>query len=367
MTSAFAPHVKHALRLVGCSLVPLSAAAQPAPGLELNWQAPAGCPQAASVRERIRTLAPSPKPRTKPLKAEGRITRMDGRFRLALVVRDGEVVGERTIESDSCADLGGAAAVALGLLLNSDSRVDESADSATSAASAASAASATPATSSSSETSNAPGREPSPSQVEKPKAAENHESPRGSSSAAGSENDPGRSRRSMLLALRAPLVALDVGPFPSPSWSFGGGIGLQRDAWRFSLTGRVSLRQKIWAKDFSGYGADVGRAVGELSICRAWRASHFEVAPCVNLAAQWVTATGIGDSLTSSTAHTLGFGGGLGVVGTWRPTQWLGIFTSAAGTIEASRPRIVIEGLGEVYQLAPATLTLAVGSEWTFL
>ncbi|HEY3495330.1 MAG TPA: hypothetical protein VGK73_11615, partial [Polyangiaceae bacterium] len=88
--------------------------------LELVWSAPANCPQSAVVRERLRALLGESGRHTAGLRAEGRIERTEGRYRLTLTVRDATGVRHRSIESDSCADLGGAAAVALGLLLRNE-------------------------------------------------------------------------------------------------------------------------------------------------------------------------------------------------------------------------------------------------------
>jgi hypothetical protein len=94
---------------------------------ELAWQAPPECPQRAAVRERIHALVPRAMLERARLRAEGTITRPHARFRLRLVMHFGDVVGERTIDSDSCGDLAGAAAVALGLLLESATPTEGSA------------------------------------------------------------------------------------------------------------------------------------------------------------------------------------------------------------------------------------------------
>src|SRR6185436_12485578 len=75
--------------------------------------------------ERIRAIAGSLTQRESRLRADGTITKEDGHFHLRLVVRDGELVGERNIVTDSCEDLAGAAAVALGLLLRSETPLTE--------------------------------------------------------------------------------------------------------------------------------------------------------------------------------------------------------------------------------------------------
>jgi len=97
------------------ALVPLRAVAEEQ--VELDWQAPPECPQRAAVQQKLRSLAGEAWRTTERVSAKGRIEKLERRYRLTLSVRDGATVKERTIESDSCVDLGGAAAVTLGLLL----------------------------------------------------------------------------------------------------------------------------------------------------------------------------------------------------------------------------------------------------------
>ena len=93
---------------IGCLLVGLfvtaRAAAVPRPSIDLRWEAPQGCPQERDVRGRIQKILGSGR-HDSPLRAEGTITRIDGRFRLDLVVQIGGVAGTRTLVSKSCEDL----------------------------------------------------------------------------------------------------------------------------------------------------------------------------------------------------------------------------------------------------------------------
>jgi hypothetical protein len=94
------------------------AMAEPPPSLDIRWDAPPGCPQETDVRDRLQRLLGSGR-HSSQLRAEGTITRIDRRFRLDLVVRVRDLVGTRSIESNACEDLAGAAAVELGLLIHS--------------------------------------------------------------------------------------------------------------------------------------------------------------------------------------------------------------------------------------------------------
>src|SRR6188768_879446 len=114
MTSRSAPHPDRRRFATLCGLVaavwPARATAQES--VDLTWDAPPECPQEAAVRQSLRSLVGEDIwHRPTHLNATGRIERAGERYRLTLSVRDGADVKERKIDSDSCTDLGGAAAV----------------------------------------------------------------------------------------------------------------------------------------------------------------------------------------------------------------------------------------------------------------
>ena len=125
MTSPFARHSDSRptrSAAIGCLLIGLlvtaRAAAEPQRSVDLRWEAPPGCPQESDVHSRIQKILGSGR-HDSPLRAEGTITRIDGRFHLELVVHIGDVAGTRSLASKSCEDLAGAAAVEIGLLVHS--------------------------------------------------------------------------------------------------------------------------------------------------------------------------------------------------------------------------------------------------------
>jgi hypothetical protein len=101
-------------------LVSQTAFAQVAAPVGMHWEAPSGCPQQRDVQERIRKLTGAAGSTPGALQADGTITQSDdGRFHLKLVMRSGSLLGERNIDSKACADLAGAAAVTIALLMRS--------------------------------------------------------------------------------------------------------------------------------------------------------------------------------------------------------------------------------------------------------
>jgi hypothetical protein len=307
--------------------------------LSLRWDAPPGCPQRDEMFERIRKLAGAALEQAELLSVEGDIEPANRRYRLTLVVRSGSDERNRTIESDSCADLAGAAAITVALLLGVDAIALEGdggqgtggsgADTSKQAASGASGK---------------PPAETKPPPVEEPPPKKED-----------------ADRWSALL--RAPIGALDIGPLPRPAFGVGLGAGARFGTWRFVLTGRASLEQSVNAPD-ANFGADLQRLTGELAACRGWRSPDFEVAPCLGVALEHLNARGFGDGVSPTTQRTTWVAPGAGVVGHWYALESLAFYVSVTGYLELSRPLIVVEGLGEVVQLSPVSLGTTIGAEW---
>ena len=326
--------------------------------VDLRWDAPAGCPQARTVQDRIRSIVGQAAKTSAHLQAEGRIAREERRYRLTLTVYDSGVRRERTIDSDSCADLAGAAAVALGLLLRKKVEHEEARS----------------------------GDEPSgPARSSEPAAIPTEPKPRESASGTAKPDNPSppdsevtdpstgsdaadadASERSLHVLLRAPLVAVDVGQLPTSEASFGAGIGIRYGSWHGALLGRMYKGQTLWASSFPGVGAEVDHAGVELWNCRLWTAGRFEFAPCLTLALDRYTARGTGPEVTAQTQNFLVFTPGAAVMVHLRIFDWMAPLVWAGAGVETSRPRIDIAGIGEIRQLGPARAGFGLGSEWIF-
>lgn len=333
--------------LLFCCTTALAAtpvAAQQLSGPELSWEAPAGCPQLGEVRARIETIAGSAVKRETRLQAQARVTRAGGRYHLRLILREGELTGERNITSDSCEDLAGATAVALGLMLRSEAPLTENAlrgGADTHAADTPGAASA---------------EEPGGPAASAP-TEETPESP--SVQAASS----GRHWRALV---RAPVIVAELGPLAEPSFGFALGVGGRYDEWRFLLSGQLWLSQTVDGTELPAYGARLGRQAAALTVGRGFRVGRGELAPCLTLALERITARGTGAGVVPSDAQAVWLGVGVGVQGSLELWQALALFADLGGRVETSRPLIAIDGLGNVRQLGPVALDAAFGLEWTF-
>ena len=341
--------------------------------VQLVWQAPANCPQEAQVRQKLRDLLGNSATNAAPsrLWAEGRIDPVGERFRLTLNIHYDLVNGKRVVQANSCEDLGGVAAVTLALLFRAEhssnvpltaSDLGESspasatdARAAGSAAQAGAAASRTAATGdpgsdADSRTQDASRPDPKPEPQVEPSA------------------ERGAGKTKWRFVLRAPELRTDIGVLPEASYGMGFGAGARRDVWRFLVSGTFFFAQDYEPGPFVGYGAHFGRMSGELSVCRGFRFTGWELSPCVLLSLDSVSATGTGVGVSSTNPRTAWLSLGAGVQGLWFLGRHAALVFGINGRLATSRPRFVSasvgEGEGEVAQVGPAALGALLGCEW---
>jgi hypothetical protein len=337
--------------------------------LKLHWDAPPSCPRRGEVLDRVRALAGSSLDKADGLSAEGKIARTNGRFSLTLVVRDGRQVRKRVITADACADLAGAAAVTLALLLGAD-------------VSAADSRAQSDARGEAAPQNGAPNQDPrstgASDETRREQQSERADTDRGKQSDELAERSrvppdgsaaPGGlpAARRWTLLVRAPILAGDVGPLPRPSVGVGLGGGIGYESWRLLVTAHVQLGQTIHAADPAAAfaaGADLERITAHLATCRGWRSRELEIAPCIGLAVEHLTAQGFGQGVSPERRRALWAAPSAGAVAHWYALKSLAFFAGVTGYLELSRPRLVIEGLGEVRQLGPVAGRVMAGLEW---
>jgi hypothetical protein len=338
------------------------ALADPELPVDISWQAPAGCPQERDVRDRIRKILGSKRPYSH-LRAEGTIARTNGRFRLELVVRAGDLVGTRRIESSSCEDLTGAAAVELGLLIHSSDLVAEPSGSQIQPPTSPPDSSPGASGSRSDETDrhltqDAGGARP----VEKMPISTKEERPPETASESKEQPSKVASQRTWR-ALVQPLGALSIGPLPKTAFGLGLSLGFEHARWQWQLRTISWQRQSIPAPDRPMVAADVDRIAVDFWACREFRTALLGVSPCLTVGLERVSARGTGQDITPSTQHATGMTAGAGIQGRLYLANWLRLLMSVGGQIELSQPQISIGGVGSVYQSAPAALSIAIGLE----
>ena len=369
------------------ALVPLRAVAEEQ--VELDWQAPPECPQRAAVQQKLRSLAGEAWRTTERVSAKGRIEKLERRYRLTLSVRDGATVKERTIESDSCVDLGGAAAVTLGLLLgrgpnsggtdadntapNGTSRGGASGDNAASArgsettpsgdanerrAGTGAAGASKPTQSSTSQATDA--------QSKKASDTDDGSHPDDDANGSGSA-----STRAWRVLLRAPLLTMDLFRLPKPSVGIGAGFGVRYADWRFLATGRILSDQTLWSKQypeqFPEVGARASRLTGDISACRGFRSGSLELSPCATLGLDHLTVRGQGPpNIARQTQRSVAvLIGGSGSAHLYL-AEWMAIFAGAGLAVATSSPTLIVQDLGEIGHVGAVQVSVGIGSEWIF-
>ena len=308
--------------------------------VELTWQAPAGCPSAAEVRARIHQLVGATTANGSRLRARAVVTRNpDGRFHLRLLVEMDEVTGERHIEGRSCVDLAGAAAVNIVLLLGS----------------------APPSDASSAE----PDSEGAAPVSLQPSAAEAEpELDQAQPLATRGEPHDESSAREWRVLLRLPIAALGLGPLPRPSVGLALGAGLELGNWSILAETAAWLQQTVQATR-AGVGIDITHVDASLRTCRTFAWGMFEVAPCVRVSLRHIWARGAGAHVSARTAESTWIAPGMGAQLALPVSDWLKLFAVGDAQLETARPRVSIDGVGPVSQLAPASVSFAVGAEWS--
>jgi hypothetical protein len=347
--------------------------AQGPSSVELQWDAPARCPSQRAVMDRVRALAGSTSESRGPIRAEAHVeSAHDGRggLRLTLTVRYGQTTGTRVITSSSCEDLVGATAVAISLLLGTESgatpdetmRVPASASGPPASGGPAGSGSGGPASAVPASGARAPGV---PASGALPSAA-NHTETAGAPKSGHTEGTPSApSARRWHIDVRAPALLVDVGSLPNAGFGFGAAAAFRYDAFRVALGGALWLSQTITSDDGpSPAGAGLDRWSLDLAGCRAWPAGKIEVAPCVSLSLDDVSARGTGPQVNPVSVQTSWVSLGPEVLGSLRLTDYAALVLGVSARWAMSQPRFVVAGLGELYQVSPVTAEALLGCDW---
>jgi hypothetical protein len=338
--------------------------AQTSEPLELQWAAPQGCPKADDVRARVRELAGS-SPLTGELRAEATIARRsDGGFHLRLVVRADDLVGERNIDAKSCADLAGAAAVALALLLRSSEPLSQAdlmgrptdSNALTQTNSSRRGADSDAA---------AQGERASAAGLTDDESAGTRATSTVAAPEPASARRDVRSTRRFRGLLQAPLLALGFGPLRKASFGLALAAGAALGPWVLLADGKAWLPQSVdTVHEAERYEADVLHFAAGLRGCRALLWPRFQLAPCVLLSVEHASARGTGPHIVSSKDKASWIAAGIGAQGRFNLTAWLNLVAGIDVQFQTAQPTIAIDGVGTIAQLLPVAVTVTLGSEW---
>ena len=101
-----------------------------------------------------------------------------------------------------------------------------------------------------------------------------------------------------------------------------------------------------------------------LRACRTVVRSRIELAPCVALSLEHLSARGYGPQIAPSSESALWIAAGGGGQARLPLAPWLTLVAGLDVQIQTSRPVITIDGVGSIEQLGPVAGTVLVGSEW---
>jgi hypothetical protein len=286
------------------ALAPSPAPAPPRLPLELRWEAPAGCPDADSVRAGIvRGVPPSPTG-TEPMYAGVLVSALDAaNWRAALDLRGVDWTATRALKGPTCAAVSDAAALVIGLALTSDLQAREVV-------------------------------------VAPP---------------------PPR-------ALSTPTVALafvgDVGTLSTATPGGALALGWRFARARVELRGSLFASRAGAVSSEPDTGARISLASLDARACYL-RGAAWSVGPCVAGGIDRLRGTGTGPITAGGrTSFAPFFAGGL--QGEWRLSRWVVPFLTAEAAIPLVRGRFSVEDVGQVHQAAAVLVRGAAGLELRF-
>jgi hypothetical protein len=275
--------------------------------VDLRWEAPAGCPDAETMRASIARSAPTAQAGVAAMHAEVVISALADHWRAALVLRGSEWTGTRSLKGPTCATVADAAGLVIVLALANEMREPE----------VAVAQPATPA--------------PAP-------------------------------RSTPILGVAA---MVDAGALPAASMGLAVSLG-----WRFPRA-HVDLRAALFAPKKGeistqpGTGAELSLASALAQGCYLFGSTAAAVGPCVGAGVERFGAKGFGP-ITAAEGSSVAPVVSAGARAEWEWARWLALFGTVELAIPVVRARFSVKDVGQVHQASPASIRGAVGLEIRF-
>lgn len=160
------------------------------------------------------------------------------------------------------------------------------------------------------------------------------------------------------------------------SRGLGGAAGLSFRRWRFLAEGRLWASQhETTSSQGNEYDVELKRFTVTARGCRAVFGSFFELAPCLVLSVNHLSASGSGHNLVPATDTATWAAVGIGARARLLIAPWVGLVAGLDGEVELARPEVSVSlpAAGSplptavpVERLAPFAATLTLGTEWIF-
>lgn len=380
-TLAPLPRALTASLLLGLLLRASPAGAVEDSPLKLVWTAPRHCPQQSELIPQIRKLVGSDKEleRTDPLTARGVIETQGDQFHLTLLIQDGAITGTRSIASNSCRSLGDAAAVVLSLLIRQRRELGR----ALSGAELSGGQDATSSTLPNTEPSSDAGTNSSPPSVEPPRntaatAPPNPPlAPAPPASPAATHNEVARAEqtKSWGWIVAAPIMHLEYGTLPKLSIGAGLALGVRHHHWQFLASAALFEPQPLRVVGNREFQARFLNRSAALWTCRTWGTRSIRLAPCAQLALNFVGASTSGDEgITSQSKTGTWLSVGAGVKASLHLSQIIGVFVRATGRLNLTRPDFLFveeqawsdPTTQRIHRISAGIGDFSLGCEWLF-
>lgn len=295
---------------------------------ELEWRAPAECPDGDDARIRVeRFLGRSVgRPGDPEVHAQVQIDAREGLFVASLRTDE----GERVLRAERCDVAADAAAYVVAAMI--DPEVDP------------------PATEEPPLTPTPPAKTspvaPPPAKKEPPKSA------------------PKRASDRVRGAVRIG-AGVGVGPLPAVAPGLVGGAAIMWRRLRVELGAAHWFAREARLSDRPDTGGDIRLTTGNARICPLAVLRPIEVPVCAGVEVGSMHGRGVGIDVPASTRLLwVALTAGPGVI--WMPSPWVGLWVDTALVVPVSRPVFEAENVGQIHQPAPAAFAGTLGLEARF-
>ncbi len=326
-----------AIALVMVGVEPSAAAApEQGPAFELEWLAPAGCPDLDDGAARIEAFLGRPpgQPGDPDVRAQVRIVGTTDGFTVEIELTIDGAPSQRTLHGRRCEIAAEGAAYVIAAVI--DPTVDPP----------------------------APEPEPEPPTPTLPTAPRTPPAVRPAAERPSAR--PAAPRRTA--AVRGALRiggALGVGALPRVAGGLAASAGVLLPRLRFELGVSHWFARPARLDARPDTGGDIDLTAAAARVCPLVVARPVEVPLCAGLELGRMRGTGTGIA-QPTTARLLwaALSASAGLV--WMPSRWAGLWLDAALQVPISRPVFAVDGVGRVFQPAPAGFVGALGVEARF-
>jgi hypothetical protein len=350
--------------------------------IDLQWRAPAGCPDGESVKAEVRRLLRGGKAAaSKPIRVAATVTasaERGGGFRVRIETPGGEsgVKRGRELHGASCAAVADATALVIALMI--DPSAAAAASSTPAVSPAASSAEPPPPAGSAAPAERAAPPSPPPPSIGSPPPSTGLPPPSTGSPPPSTGSPPNaparlpapstppaappasRARPAVSFGGRAFVVG-DVGAMPAFSFGLGGAAAVIYGGWRFELGLAGWPDRRVFSRDLLTAGVDVYLLSAFLGSCFEFPLGPVRLAPCLHLDLGGMHAAAFGVTEAGEGAH-FWLGAGPGGVLLWSPLKWLDLIAEVSVVVAPIQPEFVIENVGVIYRPSAIAFRPALGA-----